>query len=111
MLVDIFMFTASYLSPPKIHLPYSLSPVLLDRVVQITKSVYPLSMCNKLKQYLEENGLSQREFGERIGVRQSVVSRWVSGKAYPDWECSLPRIIKATGGKVDANSFVEDLDD
>lgn len=68
-------------------------------------------MCIKLKQYLEENGLSQREFGERIGVRQSVVSRWVSGKAYPDWECSLPRIIKVTGGKVDANSFVEDLDD
>ena len=66
-------------------------------------------MCNKLKQYLEENGLSQREFGERIGVRQSVISRWVSRKAYPDWECSLPRIIKATGGKVDANSFVEDL--
>ena len=66
-------------------------------------------MCKDLKQYLEENGLSQREFGERIGVRQSVVSRWVSGKAYPDWECSLPRIIKVTGGKVDANSFVKDL--
>jgi len=99
------------LTIPKINLPYSLSPLLLDRVVEIYKSVYPLSMCNKLKQYLEENGLSQREFGERIGVRQSVVSRWVSGKAYPDWECSLPRIIKATGGKVDANSFVEDLDD
>ena len=65
-------------------------------------------MCKDLKQYLEENGLSQREFGERIGVRQSVVSRWCS-KAYPDWECSLPRIVKVTGGKVDANSFVEDL--
>ncbi len=69
-------------------------------------------MCKKLKQYLEENGLSQREFGERIGVRQSVVSRWVSGKAYPDWECSLPRIVKVTGGAVDANSFLRsDLDD
>jgi len=69
-------------------------------------------MCIKLKQYLEENGLSQREFGERIGVRQSVVSRWCSGVAYPDWECSLPRIIKATGGMVDANSFLRsDLDD
>jgi len=99
------------LTIPKINLPYSLSPLLLDRVVEIYKSVYLLSMCIKLKQYLEENSLSQREFGERIGVRQSVVSRWVSGKAYPDWECSLPRIIKATGGKVDANSFVEDLDD
>lgn len=96
----------------KIHLPYLLSPLFLDRVVQITKSVYLLSMCKDLKQYLEENGLSQREFGERIGVRQSVVSRWVSGKAYPDWECSLPRIVKVTGGAVDANSFLRsDLDD
>ena len=66
-------------------------------------------MCKDLKQYLEENGLSQREFGERIGVRQSVVSRWCSQVAYPDWEYSLPRIIKVTGGAVDANSFVEDL--
>tara|TARA_R100001463_G_scaffold51653_1_gene102347 strand:- start:78 stop:287 length:210 start_codon:yes stop_codon:yes gene_type:complete len=69
-------------------------------------------MCIKLKQYLEDNGLSQREFGERIDVAQSVVSRWCSGVAYPDWEHSLPRIVKATGGAVDANSFLRsDLDD
>lgn len=69
-------------------------------------------MCKDLREYLEENGLSQREFGERIDVAQSVVSRWVTGRAYPDWECSLPRIIKATAGKVDANSFLRsDLDD
>ena len=27
-----------------------------------------------------KNGLSQREFAERIGVSQSTVSRWESGK-------------------------------
>lgn len=96
---------------PKIHISYSLSPHLLDRVVQITKSVYLLSMDDLIK-YLEESGLSQRAFAEQVGVRQACVSRWVTGKAYPDWEYSLPRIVKATGGKVDANSFLRsDLDD
>jgi len=65
-----------------------------------------------LIKYLEESGLSQRAFAEQVGVRQACVSRWVTGKAYPDWEYSLPRIVKATGGMVDANSFLRsDLDD
>ena len=111
MLVDIFMLTPSYLSPPKIHLPHSLSPVLLDRVVGICKSIYLLGMDDLIK-YLEDSGLSQRAFAEQVGVRQACVSRWVTGKAYPDWEYSLPKIVKATGGKVDANSFLRsDLDD
>ena len=67
---------------------------------------------NDLIKYLEDTGLSQRAFAEQVGVRQACVSRWVTGKAYPDWEYSLPRIVKATGGKVDANSFLRsDLDD
>ena len=75
------------------------------------KSVYPLSMDDLIK-YLEDSGLSQRAFAEQVGVRQACVSRWVTGKAYPDWEYSLPKIVKATGGKVDANSFLRsDLDD
>ena len=67
-------------------------------------------MCKDLKEYLEENGLSQREFGERIDVAQSVVSRWVTGVALPDWS-TLPRIIRATDGRIDGNSFVKDLMD
>ena len=64
-----------------------------------------------LIKYLEESGLSQAAFAEQVGVRQSVVSRWVTGRAYPDWEYSLPKIVKATAGKVDANSFLRsDLD-
>jgi len=82
-----------------------------DRVVQIAKSIYLSSMDDLIK-YLEDTGLSQRAFAEQVGVRQACVSRWVTGKAYPDWEHSLPKIVKATGGKVDANSFLRgDLDD
>ena len=95
----------------KIDLSHSLSPVFSDRVVEITKSIYLLGMDDLIK-YLEESGLSQRAFAEQVGVRQACVSRWVTGKAYPDWEYSLPKIVKATGGAVDANSFLRsDLDD
>ena len=34
-----------------------------------------------LKDFLDENSLSQRIFAEKIGVNQSQISEWLSGKA------------------------------
>ena len=32
-----------------------------------------------IAKYLKEHGLSQREFGKRVGVNQSMVSQWLNG--------------------------------
>lgn len=38
-----------------------------------------------LKDFLEERKLTQREFAEKIGVKQSQVSEWVNGKSNPGY--------------------------
>ena len=39
-----------------------------------------------LKDFLEENNLTQVEFARRIGVKQSQVSEWLKGKAKPGYD-------------------------
>lgn len=39
-----------------------------------------------LKEFLSENNLTQSEFAKRIGVKQSQVSEWLSGKAKPGYD-------------------------
>ena len=39
-----------------------------------------------LKDFLDENSLSQRIFAEKIGVNQSQISEWLSGKAKPGYD-------------------------
>lgn len=39
---------------------------------------------------------NQTELGEKIGVSQDTISRWVTGKAKPTWD-HLSRISKQTG--------------
>ncbi len=39
-----------------------------------------------LKEFLNENNLTQVEFAKRIGVKQGQVSEWLFGKAKPGYD-------------------------
>lgn len=39
-----------------------------------------------LKEFLEENDLTQLAFAQKIGVKQSQVSEWLKGKAKPGYD-------------------------
>ncbi|MBE7084317.1 MAG: helix-turn-helix transcriptional regulator [Clostridiales bacterium] len=39
-----------------------------------------------LKDFLQENNLTQVAFAKRIGVKQSQVSEWLKGKAKPGYD-------------------------
>ena len=39
-----------------------------------------------LKEFLEENALTQAEFARRIGVKPAQVSEWLKGKAKPGYD-------------------------
>jgi len=39
-----------------------------------------------LKDFLSESGMTQTAFATRIGVKQSQVSEWLSGKAKPGYD-------------------------
>ena len=39
-----------------------------------------------LKDFLEENNLTQVAFSKKIGVKQSQVSEWLKGKAKPGYD-------------------------
>lgn len=50
----------------------------------------------KLRQFLKNNGLTQQAFGELIGVPQTTIASWLSGKAKPKHE-NLIKISEVTG--------------
>lgn len=39
-----------------------------------------------LKEFLQENNLTQTAFANKIGIKQSQVSEWLSGKAKPGYD-------------------------
>lgn len=39
-----------------------------------------------LQDFLLENGLTQTEFANKVGVKQSQVSEWLKGKAKPGYD-------------------------
>ncbi len=39
-----------------------------------------------LKEFLQENNLTQVAFSKKIGVKQSQVSEWLKGKAKPGYD-------------------------
>lgn len=42
-----------------------------------------------LSAYLETKGCAQEALAQELGVHQSTLSRWVSGKQRPDIDCIL----------------------
>ena len=43
-----------------------------------------ISISQRILSYRQINGLSQGEFGKRIGVSAQAVSKWECEKTYPD---------------------------
>ncbi|WP_274655650.1 helix-turn-helix domain-containing protein [Halocynthiibacter sp. C4] len=68
-------------------------------------------MANKSKQqtlegYLQEKGVSQRDFAAQVGSYQSVISRLLRGTLRPSLDLAY-RIDVATGGAVGMSSWAE----
>ena len=61
-----------------------------------------------LQDFLNFNDLSQSDFAEKIGVKQSQVSEWLSGKAKPGYD---PLKQMATAFHVSADYFLGITDD
>lgn len=59
----------------------------------------------KLKEFLQETGMSTYRLAKECNVAQSVAHRWATGKTRPDWS-NIPIITRVTGGKVTAMDFV-----
>ena len=49
-----------------------------------------------LTEYLQIEGLTQAQFAQKIGAKQSQVSEWLAGKAKPGYE-RMKRILQNTG--------------
>lgn len=62
----------------------------------------------RLKDFLEENYLTQKEFAEKVGVKGSQVSEWLKGKAKPGYD-TLRAMAKAFN--ISADYFLGLTDD
>ena len=60
-----------------------------------------MELCNQMKKYRSELGLSQDALGEKIYVSRQTISNWETGKNYPDVN-SLIRMGEVFGITVDA---------
>ncbi len=58
-----------------------------------------------IKTYIKRKSLTEAQFAALIGVGQSAVSRYMSGKRVPEWKVLL-RIVEATKGAVKPNDFL-----
>jgi transcriptional regulator with XRE-family HTH domain len=52
-------------------------------------------MLERLWQYLDDHGMSQRQLAEKLGTRESTVSSWKQGRASPGGPLmqALPRVL------------------
>lgn len=58
----------------------------------------------KLKQFRQDNGLSQNELGKKVGYTQQAVAKWESGESEPNsktliklsqiFNCSVDELLK-----------------
>jgi transcriptional regulator with XRE-family HTH domain len=67
---------------------------------------YKRSETMLLKDYLEDNSISQSEFARQIKIHQPNISRYLNCKQFPD-VATLSIIRAATNGEVTANDFVD----
>lgn len=58
----------------------------------------------KLSDYLARERLTNKAFGDLIGVTQATVSRYATGERFPDKD-TQKLIFDATGGEVTPNDF------
>ena len=49
-----------------------------------------------IREVRKENGLTQEQFAEKLGVSQKSISRWETGKTMPDYSL-LPSICEVLG--------------
>ena len=69
-----------------------------------------MAFSENLKKIREENGVSQAELAQRLGVSQSLVARWERGSRLPDIvigaeieeQCGIPvkNLVNGTDDKV-----------
>jgi len=59
-----------------------------------------------LSQYLEREKLTQSAFADRLGVKQSFVSRLIRGEAMPSLKTAV-RIAEVTGGAVPVTAWFD----
>lgn len=76
----------------------------LKRVDNCQYSVNKKNMT--LKDFIDRERLSQRQFALRAGLSVSAVSRLINGSRKPS-VMSVLRIVDATSGEVTANDFFE----
>lgn len=46
--------------------------------------IYNITLANKIKNYRNENNLSQKDFGKLLGVSAQAVYKWEHEMCYPD---------------------------
>lgn len=63
-----------------------------------------------IKEARKRAGMTQAELAARLGSHQSVVARWESGRARPDFE-TLRRIVRAAGFDLGVSLAVADEHD
>jgi transcriptional regulator with XRE-family HTH domain len=62
----------------------------------------------QLAAYLKANGISDEDFGQRIGVTRQAVHRYKTFGRFPEKEI-LTLIVEATSGAVTPNDFLQAL--
>jgi DNA-binding transcriptional regulator YdaS (Cro superfamily) len=77
----------------------------LDRILHIVQR----DDMTKLQEHLKSNRISIRDFAARIGVHDSVLSRFSRGLARPSLDTAFA-IERATNGAVPASSWVAATD-
>ena len=58
----------------------------------------------KLRQFLNYNNITSREFSKSLGISEVSLSRYLNGKRFPDKKM-LIKIYELSDGQVDANDF------
>lgn len=68
-----------------------------------------INISERVKRYRRENGLSQRSFGELMGITAQAVCKWEAGMCYPDITL-LPQLARILGCSTD-DFFYENAHD